>query len=515
MQQYFHRYAQQLGISMSELVALGRADADNPHEPFNMAHLALRGSGAINGVSRLHGEVSQGIFQPLFPRWPRRQVPVGHVTNGVHMPSWDSAPADALWTQACGKRRWLGSLDALQRQLERVSDAAFWTFRGQGRRALVEAVRSHLTRQGARRGADAASVADLAHWLDPNALTLGFARRFTGYKRVTLLLHDPQRLEHILTDRERPVQLVIAGKAHPRDTEGKRMVREWVEYMHRPRVRGRVVFLEDYDMGLASELVQGVDVWINTPRRPWEASGTSGMKVLVNGGLNLSELDGWWVEAYTPDVGWALSDGQEHGDDPGWDAMEAEQLYCLLEQEVIPTFYTRDEHGIPVAWVALMRASMARLTPRFSANRMVREYTEDYYLPGAEAYQRRIAEGGAVAQQIEEWHRAVAHQWGNLHFGKVEVQPAGDEYLFRVPVYLNEMDPGAVRVELYAEAPDGGMPLCQSMTPEEVLTGAVNGYLYTARVSADRPAAHYTPRIVPYHPDARIPLEASFIVWSR
>ena len=223
-------------------------------------------------------------------------------------------------------------------------------------------------------------------------MTLGFARRFATYKRPNLLLHDPERLLRLLTNPERPVQLIIAGKAHPADQAGQDLIQQWMHFIRRPEARPHVVFLSDYDMLLTEHLVQGVDVWINTPRRPWEASGTSGMKVLVNGGINLSELDGWWAEAYTPEVGWALGDGQEHGDDPAWDAVEADALYDLLEREVIPEFYTRDESGIPTAWVKRMRESMARLTPRFSANRAVREYTEQHYLPAAAAYRLRIAD---------------------------------------------------------------------------------------------------------------------------
>ena len=236
------------------------------------------------------------------------------------------------------------------------------------------------------------AVDSAKHLFDPNALTLGFARRFATYKRPNLLLHDPERLLRLLTNPERPVQLILAGKAHPADQAGQDLIQQWTHFIQRPEARPHVVFLSDYDMLLTEHLVQGVDVWLNTPRRPWEASGTSGMKVLVNGGINLSELDGWWAEAYTPEVGWAIGDGQEHGDDPAWDAAEAEALYNLLEREVIPEFYTRDESGIPTAWVKRMRESMARLTPRFSANRTVREYTEQHYLPAATAYRERAAE---------------------------------------------------------------------------------------------------------------------------
>jgi starch phosphorylase len=278
-----------------------------------MAYLAIRGSGGVNGVSRLHGQVSRRIFQPLFPRWPEQEIPVGHVTNGVHTPSWDSAEADSLWTKSCGKERWLGATENLEQDIRHISAARLWEFRNAARASFIDYVRERQSRLLAARGAPPEQIDSARHRFDPNVLTLGFARRFATYKRPNLLLHDPERLLRLLTNPERPVQLVIAGKAHPEDLPGQVLIHEWINFIRRPEVRSHVVFLSDYDMLLTEHLVQGVDVWINTPRRPWEACGTSGMKVLVNGGINLSELDGWWAEAYTPEVGWALGDGQEHG----------------------------------------------------------------------------------------------------------------------------------------------------------------------------------------------------------
>ena len=381
MEQYLARYAEEkLGIPLEDLLALGRENPADSSEPFNMAYLAIRGSGSVNGVSRLHGKVSRRLFQPLFPRWPEDEVPIGYVTNGVHMPTWDSAEADDLWTQSCGKNRWLGTTESLEQDIRQVSDSRLWQFRTAASNSLVEYARERLSRDLAAAGAPPEDVEAATHLFDPKILTLGFARRFATYKRPNLLLHDPQRLLRILTNPQHPVQLIIAGKAHPADQAGQALIREWTQFIRQPEVRPHAIFLSDYDMLLTEHLVQGVDVWINTPRRPWEACGTSGMKVLVNGGINLSELDGWWAEAYTPEMGWALGDGQEHGDDPAWDAAEAEALYDLLEREVIPEFYARDEQGIPTAWVARMRNSMASLTPRFSADRAVREYTEQHYL---------------------------------------------------------------------------------------------------------------------------------------
>ena len=387
IEQYLRGYAEkELGIAFHDLLALGRQNPADSSEPFNMAYLAIRGSGAVNGVSRLHGEVSRRLFLPLFPRWPEDEIPIGHVTNGVHVPTWDSAPADDLWTEACGKERWLGTTKGLEQDIRQISDAKLWQFRTAATKSFVEYVRERLSLDMDTRGAPPEEVEAAKHLFDPNALTLGFARRFATYKRPNLLLHDPARLLRLLTHPQRPVQLIIAGKAHPADQAGQALIREWMHFIWQPEARPHVIFLSDYDMLLTEQLVQGVDVWINTPRRPWEACGTSGMKVLVNGGINLSELDGWWAEAYTPEVGWALGDGREHGDDPAWDAAEAEALYDLLEREVIPEFYARDAQGIPTAWVARMRDSMASLTPRFSANRAVGEYTEQHYLPAAAAY---------------------------------------------------------------------------------------------------------------------------------
>ena len=261
--------------------------------------------------------------------------------------------------------------------------------------------------------------------------------------------------------------------------------------------------------------MQGVDVWLNTPRRPWEASGTSGMKVLVNGGINLSELDGWWAEAYTPDVGWALGDGQEHGDDPAWDAAEAEALYDLLEREVIPEFYTRDEQGIPGAWVARMRESMARLTPRFSTNRAVREYTEHYYLPAASTCLARSADKGKIGVELVNWRHALDQKWTALRFGEAKLETDGEQHVFEVQLYLDDLDPEAVRVELYANGINGATPERVEMKRVRQLVGAINGYAYRAGVPVARPATDYTARLIPYRDDVAVPLEDARILWQR
>jgi starch phosphorylase len=513
---YLSGYAEQkLGISPHDLLALGRQNPNDSSESFNMAYLAIRGSGAVNGVSRLHGEVSRRLFEPLFPRWPANEVPVGYVTNGVHMPSWDSAPADDLWMGACGKARWLGMTENLEQDIRRVPDTTLWKFRTDATKSLVEFARSRLSRELAGSGASTEAIEEAKYLFDPNALTLGFARRFATYKRPNLLLHDPQRLLRLLANPQRPVQLIIAGKAHPEDEAGKALIQQWVRFIRRPETRPHVIFLSDYDMLLTEHLVQGVDVWINTPRRPWEACGTSGMKVLVNGGINISELDGWWAEAYTPEVGWALGDGQEHDHDPAWDAAEADALYNLLEREVIPEFYTRDQNGIPTSWVARMRESMARLTPRFSADRAVREYTEQHYLPAATAYRERAENNGAVGRQIVDWQHALEGKWDSLRIGDLRVSTNAGHHMFEVEIFLNDLDPKAVRVELYADGINGGDPVRQEMKCEQPMPDTSRGIIYRATIPAARPTRDYTVRVLPQCEGVAIPLEYSQILWQR
>ena len=516
IEQYLGRYAEQkLGITLHDLLALGRQNPNDLSESFNMAYLAVRGSGAVNAVSRLHGKVSRHIFLPLFPHWPQDEIPVGHVTNGVHMPTWDSASADDLWTAACGKDRWLGTTDTMEQNIRRVSDASLWQFRAAARTALVEYARERLSKQLTASGASPEAVDRARHLFDPNSLTLGFARRFATYKRPNLLLHNPVRLLRLLDNPNRPVQLIIAGKADPKDRAGQALIHEWINFIRQPETRPHIVFLSDYDMLLTEHLVQGVDAWINTPRRPWEACGTSGMKVLVNGGINLSELDGWWAEAYTPDVGWALGDGQEHDDDPAWDAVEADALYDLLEREVIPEFYTRDESGIPTAWVKRMRESMAQLTPRFSTNRSVREYTEQHYLPAATTYRSRIANNSAIGRQMVDWQYSLGQKWTALRFGEVKLETNSDHHVFEAQVYLDDLDPKAVRLELYADGVMGSAPVRQEMKRVRRLTGATGGFVYSAAVSAARPATDYTARVIPYCDGVAIPLEDARILWQR
>ncbi len=356
----FAEYAKSLGIAIEDLLALGQVEKS---DPFNMAYLAVRGSAYVNGVSKLHGEVSQKLFEKL-------ECEVGAITNGVHIPSWESPESDKLWCQFAGEHRWYEPIETLESELKAISEDELWEYRNKSRKKLVDYTRNRLEGELTRRGAPEKITSHLDQFLDSEVLTIGFSRRFATYKRVDLLLQNEERLLRLLKGKK--IQLIIAGKAHPADVPGQALIQKWIAFTSRPDVAPHAVFLSDYDILLAERLVQGMDLWLNTPRRPWEASGTSGMKILANGGLNCSSLDGWWAEAYTPDVGWAIP-----GDD---DEKDGKLLMEILENEIIPLFYNRDKNNIPIGWLKKIKESMARLTPEYSTHRMVRDYVEKYYL---------------------------------------------------------------------------------------------------------------------------------------
>ncbi len=509
---YMKDYVEELGLTLDEFLDLGRRDRRTSREDFNMAYFAMRTCARVNAVSEAHGELSRRIFQDLYPRWPNDEVPVAHVTNGVHVPSWDSPLADRIWTDACGKERWMGRHKLLREAIEKIDDTAFWAFAGGKRRILVDYARERLAKQLSQRGADAAVVFRAESVLDPNILTLGFARRFTDYKRPDLLLRDAERFSRILTNPRMPAQIIVAGKAHPQDEPGKAAVRAWMDFVRRPEVRAHAVFLEDYDIALAQKLVQGVDVWINTPRHPWEACGTSGMKVLVNGGINLSGREGWWAEAYSPELGWVLG---ASGDGAVSDERDSEELYEILEKQVVPQFYDRDAGGIPRRWVGLMRGVMARLAPQFSSSRMLTEYVEEFYLPAAAEFARRFGAGGKAAKRLLDWEIALRRRWGGVHIGGTVAKNESEHRVLSVPVYFGDLDPDAVRVEICADAVRGENALRQEMERGEKIAGAANGYIYRARVPVARPMSDYTSRAVPFFPGVRVPAELPLILWQK
>jgi glycogen phosphorylase len=508
---YIEHFLAETGVRLADLLALGRVRAEDDAEPFTMPYLAMRGCLETFGVSRRHGRVSRPIFQPLYPRWPQTEVPVGHVTNGVHVPSWDSEFADRVWTEACGKERWRGAPDDLASRICLLPDRELWSMRGLARQLLVREVRHRLQRQLAGRGASPPEVAAAALAFDPNVLTIGFARRFTAYKRTNLLLYDPPRLIRMLTDTARPVQLVLAGKAHPADLEGKAMIRDWIELAQSAELRSRVVFLEDYDIALAQQLVQGVDLWINTPRRGSEACGTSGMKLLVNGGLNLSVRDGWWEEAWQPEVGWAIDDAAA----APTDAEDAASLYAILETQIVPEFYARDAEGMPRRWLERIRQSMATLTPAYSSGRMAREYVERYYLPQAAELRRRLADGAAAARALAAWEARLRRGWAGVHIGEPAFASDADMWQVSVPVYLGDIAAADVAVELYVDSGEEAAPPPLRLACGGALTGTIGGYVYSGIAPAARPAADYTVRVIPCHEGARIPAELPLILWQK
>jgi len=504
------------GVKIDDVLALGRSDPSNEDEPFNMAFLAERGSGITIGVSRLHGEVSRRIFQPLFPRWPSCEVPIGYVTNGVHIPTWDSTGSDRIWNKIYGKGRWRTPTGKTAEPASPavVSDEELWAMRGEGRQRLVRYARGHLARQLREGGFDLDHVKRADTVLDPNVLTLGFARRFTEYKRPNLLLRDLERFDALLHNTAFPVQIVVAGKAHPADTVGKEMIQSWIQLAREPRYRRQVLFLEDYDISLAQEMVQGVDVWINTPRRPWEACGTSGMKVLVNGGINCSTLDGWWDEAYTDEVGWSIGDGSG-GAAEDVDARDIKSLYEALEQKVIPEFYDRDSQGLPRAWLQRIRASMGQLTPEFSGARMMTNYVEQAYLPLAKTVRERMKDNCTMARAMNKWSRRLHSRWDSLHIGVPVVSQNDGTAHVVVPAYLGEVDPSYVRVEMFADHTAEFAPEVIMLHQEHAIPGSTNGFIYAGAISSTRPLEDFTVRVVPYHPNAYLPAELPLISWQK
>ncbi len=456
-----------LGVSRTELLELG-AHRDDPQlaRGFNMAYLALRCAGWINGVSTLHGRVSRGMWRQLWPGAQRSEVPITSVTNGVHTRTWLSQQLGDLLTQELGpwERRcadpeyWAGVVDIDDRKLWQVHEdrrAALASFvRDRLRSTLDEANTPYAPPPRHRQRGEFRAALRLDGVLDPGALTVGFARRFATYKRATLLMRDPERLERLIANAQRPVQFVFAGKAHPRDVPGKELIKAIVQFSMRPRVRGRVVFIEEYDMGVARRLVQGVDVWLNTPRRPKEASGTSGMKVIMNGGLHLSVLDGWWAEAYTPEVGWSIGLGEIYGDPEQGDAVEAEMLMTLLEQRVVPEFYDRDADGLPRRWIDRMKASMSQLSARFSMDRQVIDYTERLYAPAHQASTELAADDHRLAHARAQRARRVRHHWRadvsveDVQFSHPPQLRLGAEVRVDAQLRLGGLAPEDVQVEL-------------------------------------------------------------------
>ncbi len=508
MERYFQGFAEELGLSWKQFLALGRENPDDDLEHFCMTVLALRLSAHSNAVSQLHGRISRRMWRGLWPGLPESEVPISHITNGVHPRSWISHNMIDLLDRYFGPRfqEQPSSLDIWER-LDRVSDEELFRTHERRRERLVAFVRTRLKLQIQRRGGTAAQVEAAEDVLSPYALTISFARRFATYKRATLLLKDVERLRRLLTDGQHPVQLIFAGKAHPHDRAGKELIRELVHLSQDPQLRTQIVFLEDYDMTIARYLVSGSDVWLNTPRRPLEASGTSGMKAAMNGALNLSVLDGWYAEGYRPECGWAIGHGEEYEDSALQDEVESKGLYDLLEREIVPMFYARGRDGLPREWIRRMKAAMRRVGSRFNSHRMLLEYAERFYLPA-------LREAGELAREDYRRARELAAYLGRLREGWQELRvetPAGpdgkvftvgDRLAVSARVHLGSLDAEEVSVELYAgklssrDEIEGAAIL--PMAPQESDGGAV---IFRAEVICQTTGRQaYAVRIRPRHP---------------
>jgi glycogen phosphorylase len=522
MARYLSADVAEIGLSLDEFLALGRRPGDHSG-PFNMAAFAIRTSAHVNGVSRLHGEVSRRLLREYIPSVPEAEVPVGYVTNGAHTRSVLSREMSQLYDRYLGMDWWRdpGREDSWAR-VDNIPDEELWATHARRRERLVAFARKRLVAQVSRRGATAREIELARGTLSTQALTIGFARRFATYKRAQLVLRDIERLGKILRDIDRPVQFIFAGKAHPRDNEGKEVLKQIVQFCMRDEFRGRAVFIEDYDITVARYLLQGVDVWLNTPRRLMEASGTSGMKVLPNGGLNLSILDGWWCEGFSADVGWAIGRGEDYQDYAYQDTVESNALYELLEKEIVPLFYDRSADGMPRAWIQRMKASMRRLSPEFSTNRMVGEYIDRYYRPTASLYGRLSADGFARAKALAAWKSRVEREWGAVRVEQVIGQDqhshvVGESVPVSTIVSLGGLTPAEVAVEVYYGPVDANRDIASANVAGLYHAEDLGGgrHRYTGNVPCARSGLFgYTARVRPHHEDASNMFVTGLMTWS-
>jgi glycogen phosphorylase len=521
---YLRSYYADFGVTREQFLALGREDAQDQNESFCTTVLALRLASYRFGVSRLHGRIARNIWHGCWPDVPEDEVPIGHVTNGVHVPTWASIDMASLLERYLGPRWHEAPGDAsVWDGVGSIPDEELWRTHERRRERLVAFTRRRLREQRLAVGAPAADVALASEVLSPDALTIGFARRFTTYKRATLLFRDPDRLARLLNDRERPVQIIIAGKAHPADDPGKDLIRQIVHFTRRPELARSVVFIEDYDIVVARYLVQGVDVWLNTPRRPLEASGTSGMKAALNGALNMSILDGWWDEAYTPEVGWAIGHGEEYNDLEQQDRIEADALYHLLEVDVRPLFYKRGNDRLPRDWIAKVKAAMRAICPEFNTQRMVQQYATQGYMPAAERYASLTAEDGQRTRAVAAWQLRVREQWPEVRIAEVSADspsslPVGSTFQVRTSVQLGALSPEDVAVELYEGPLDQqdviGAPNVIRMTWDGSQDDGV--FRFSGAVVCDSSGQHgYTVRVVPHHADLADRFVEGHVRWAQ
>jgi len=523
MDKYFSNYYRSLGLARHEFLGLGRQNPGNEGEDFCMTVLALRMAACSNGVSRLHGSVSRKMWQNVWPGLPVQDTPITHITNGVHAPSWVSRDMVGLFDRYLGPR-WRDDPGdpALWNRAHQIPDAELWRTHERRRERLVAFARDRLRAQLKARGALPSEVTLADQVLNPEALTIGFARRFATYKRATLLMRDAERLARILSDQDRPVQIIFAGKSHPRDTPGKELIRQIIHFERRPEVRQRMVFIEDYDMIVARYLVQGVDVWLNTPRRPFEASGTSGMKATFNGAINLSVLDGWWAEGYNANAGWAIGSGEEYGDEAYQDEVESNALYDLLEKEIVPLFYARSSDGLPHAWISRMKTAIRTLCPFFNSNRMVRQYVEEFYMPCLTRYNSLTENGLERAKALAAWKARVQSSWSGVKIAEIKAEmpeelQVGNALTVHVWLDLGQLTPDDVKVELYQGRLDAEGEILWPNALPLVSLGQTRGaqYEFDGKIQFKTSGRHgYTVRVLPNHLDLGDPYKQGLILWA-
>ena len=520
---YFRNFIPSLKLDEEGFLALGREDVNNKKQGFSMAVLAIRLADSINGVSWLHGDVSRKMWHNLWPQVPPDEVPIRHVTNGVHVRSWLSADMQFVLDRYLSGK-WLSDPtdQSVWEGVNQIPDEELWRAHERSRERLVGWVRGVLREQLVRRGASYDDIQAADEVLDPEALTIGFARRFATYKRGALIMRDPDRLMKLLEDTKRPIQFLFAGKAHPADHEGKELIKTIVNFARAAGVRRRMVFLENYDINVARYLVQGVDVWLNTPRRPYEASGTSGMKAAANGVLNCSVLDGWWVEGYAPDLGWAIGRGESYPDPNYQDTVESNALYDLLEKQIVPLFYARGVDNMPRQWIARMKQCMRKLGPIFNTNRMVRDYADKFYVPAMVRGQDLAADGLKRAIELAHMKDRLRHKWGGVKVVGVHANgngnfKVGDSLKVEALIDLPDMKPEDVAVELYAGPLNAtGMidtPLLLRMKYGQPI--APGRHLFVGEVACKSSGRHgYAIRVLPGGKDLATPFEPGLILWN-
>jgi starch phosphorylase len=523
LEKYLGRYYRGMGLSREEFLGLGRQNPKNPHETFCMAVLALKLAGHSNGVSRLHGEVSRKMWKNIWPELPEEHLPLISVTNGVHIKTWLSGEMDDLLVRYLG-HRWMddSTNTAMWRKIARIPDADLWRTHKRGRERLVDFARKRLKTQLSQIGATVKEIEVAEEVLDPDILTIGFARRFATYKRGTLLFRDIERLAKILNDPSRPVQIIFAGKAHPADHHGKELIREIVQLSNQERFRHRIVFIEDYDMGVARRLVQGVDVWLNTPRRPMEASGTSGMKVAFNGGLNLSVLDGWWVEGYKRNNGWAIGRGEVYDDIEYQNEVESRAMYDLLEKEIVPLFYDRGHDGIPRGWIGCMKASMQSLCPVFSTDRMVKEYAEHCYIASFEKWEKLSRNNLELAVDLSSWKEKMYRLWHQVRIEDVMVEEAGevtigDNIPIRARICIGDIPLEDIAVEAYFGVLDsrGTIVGGELISLEPASEYAAGSYEFNGTIECRFCGRHgFMLRVMPRHRELGPVYEPGLLCWG-